>query len=172
MFSSPFPCRLLVLVLALATAAVIVTAQDIPPSTLIPSLMNLNGGWSKMPFNVTLSPWVFNVFKVNAPVPISLVYSDAYCPGKMVSIYVNNTFLMDSTSVPFPPVAGFCNPRIDLPSGTLALGDIFSHAYFNLPAGEHEIAVKIIQNDPKVPSGVMFLRAYIPPNVNCKKHDI
>lgn len=135
------------------------------PTDLIPSRMELNGGWSPLYFNVSKSLWVSNKFTVTSPVDFNLLYSDAFCPGKMVSIYVNGTFLTNSTQVPFNPV--LCSPRIDLPAGTFAFSNIFSHANVSLPAGEHEIAVKVIQYDSRLPSGVMYMRAYFPILSSC-----
>lgn len=136
-------------------------AKDfIIPSDLIPTRMNLNGGWSPLVFNMTKSSWVANKFILTAPVPVIVLFSDAFCPGKMVKIYVNGSFLLDSSTVPLNQ--GVCSPRIPLPAGTFAFPDIFSHANFSLPAGEHEIAIKVIQNDPDLPTGIMYIRGYIP----------
>lgn len=132
---------------------------------LMPSLLNLNGEWSPMVFNMTQSPWIKNIYKVIAPVPVNILYSDTYCPGKMVSIYVNDTFLMNSTSVPLNP--GTCYPKIDFPAGTFALSNQFSHANFTLPIGEHWISAKVIQYDENIPDGVMYIRSYLSPLFSC-----
>lgn len=135
------------------------------PTDLVPYLMALNAPWSPMAFNMTQSPWVTNVYKVFVPVPVKIVYSDAFCPGKMVSIYVNGTFLMNSTQVPLN--SGTCDPRLNSPSATFAFPETFSHANFSLPVGEHSIAVKVIQYDEDFPSGVMYLRAVLLPPYSC-----
>lgn len=137
------------------------------PTNLIPSLLDLNSGWSPMSFNMTRSAWVTNSFKVIAPVPVRILYSDAFCPGKMVSIYVNGTFLMNSTQVPLNP--GTCDPKFVLPAATFAFPDKFSHANFSLPVGEHSIAVKVIQYDENIPNGVMYIRALLLPAISCIK---
>lgn len=122
-----------------------------------------------MAYNMSQSPWVTNLFKVVTPVPALIVYSDAFCPGKMVSIYVNGTFLMNSTQVPLNP--GSCDPRISLPDGTFDLPAVYSHANFSLPMGEHSIAVKVIQYDESIPSGVMYIRAVLLQLVSCGKDE-
>lgn len=145
-----------------------VSAQSPVPTNLIPTVLNLNSGWSLLPFNMTKSPWSPNLFKTSSPVPFVVLYSDAYCPGKMVSIYVNGTFMMNSTTV--PQQNGTCSPRINLPMGTFALPDIYSHARLTLPQGIHDISIKVIQNDPQTPSGLMYIRAYISPKFACNQH--
>ena len=137
------------------------------PTGLIPSLLDLNGRLSPMTFNMSESAWITNLFKVRAPVPVRVVYIDAFCPGKMVSIYVNGTFLMNSSQVPLDP--GTCNPRFVLPAATLAFPDKFSHANFSLPIGEHSIAVKVIQYDENFPTGIMYIGALIPMLDSCNK---
>ena len=122
-----------------------------------------------MIFNMSVSPWVTNLFKITAPVPIKIVYSDAFCPGKMVSIYVNGTLFINSTQVPLNP--GICEPRLNLPAATFAFPDKFSHAVFNLPIGEHFIAIKVIQYDESIPSGVMYIRALLLPDLSCGKSE-
>ncbi len=118
-----------------------------------------------MTFNMTESAWVKNVFKVIAPVPVKVIYSDAFCPGKMVSLYVNGSFFMNSTQVPLNP--GTCDPKLVFPSATLAFPEKFSHAEFDLPMGEHSITAKVIQSDANIPAGVMYMRAYIPIPFSC-----
>lgn len=137
------------------------------PDNLIPTLMELNSGWTQMSFNLTSSPWIPNLYKTISPVPFKVVYSDAFCPGKMVSIYVNGTLKMNSTQVPM--TNGTCDPRLPLPMATFAFPDQFSHAIFALPAGEHDIAIKVIQSDPKSPSGLMYLRSFISTPSECTK---
>lgn len=139
------------------------------PTGLVPTLLDLNSGWSPMTFNISESVWVTNLFKISVPVPIKIVYRDAFCPGKMVSIYVNGEFLMNSTQVPLNP--GKCEPRIVLPSATLYFPEKFSHANFSLPAGEHSIAIKVIQYDEIIPSGIMYIRAFLLPEVSCKREE-
>lgn len=138
------------------------------PTGLIPSLLDLNGRLSPMAFNLSESAWIKNEFKVRAAVPVRVVYSDAYCPGKMVSIYVNGTLFMNSTQVPLGP--GTCTPRFVLPAATLAFPHLFSHANFSLPIGEHSIAVKVIQYDESFPNGVMYIGAYLLPLDSCNKN--
>ena len=133
------------------------TCQSSVPIGLIPAKMDLNGGWSSLFFNITQSPWVTNKFLVTAPLPLNLLFSDAFCPGKMVSIYINGSFSVNSTTV---PLNSNCSPRIDLPSGTFAFPDVFSHANLTLPVGVHEIAIKVIQSDPTLPTGIMYMRSY------------
>lgn len=145
----------------------LIFGQSSPPTSLIPTLMELNAGWSQMSFNVTRSPWIPNVYKTISPVPFKVAYSDAFCPGKMVSIYVNGTFKMNSTQV--PQTNGTCDPRLSLPMATVAFPELFSHAVFELPAGEHDIAVKVIQSDPSLPSGLMYLRSFLPLPTICDK---
>lgn len=145
----------------------ILAANEDAAIGFIQTQLELNSGWSQLPFNITESPWIPNIFKIYSPIPFILLYSDAFCPGKMVSIYVNGTFKMNSTTV--PQQIGTCNPRIEEPFGTFALPDIFSHANIVLPEGEHEISVKVIQSDPEFPTGIMFLRALIPPKYSCNK---
>lgn len=132
-----------------------------PPPGLIPTSMDLNGVWSVLPYNITISPWVPYLYIVKSPIPFQVVYSDAGCPGQMVSIYVNDTFLMNSTQVPFPPVAGICKPRIDLPMATFQFPNVFSHANFSLPAGQHDIAIKVIRSNTSLSVGKMYMRAFI-----------
>lgn len=138
----------------------LVLGQSLPPG-LIPTSMDLNGVWSPLPYNMTASPWVPYLYVVKSPIPFKVVYSDAGCPGQMVSLYINGTFLMNSTQVPFPPVAGICNPRIDLPMATFQFPNVFSHANFSLPAGQHSIAIKVIRSNASVPIGIMYMRAFI-----------
>lgn len=142
-----------------------VISQGPVPTNLIPTALYLNSGWSLLPFNMTESSWVPNLFKVSSPIPFVVLYSDAFCPGKMVSIYVNGTLMLNSTSV--PQQNGTCDPRINLPVGTFAFPEVFSHAKFTLPKGSHDISVKVIQYDPQLPSGIMYIRAYIPPKFTC-----
>ena len=139
----------------------------IVPIGLIPTSLELNSGWSPLAFNMTQSPWIPNLFKVSSPVPFAVAYSDAFCPGKMVSIYVNGTLMANSTTV--PQQNGTCTPRISQPMGTVAFPNLFSHALLNLPQGDHEIAVKVIQSDPQIPTGIMYLRAVIFPKNSCNK---
>lgn len=143
------------------------SAQEVVPNNLIPTALDLNSGWSLLPFNMTQSPWIPNLFEVSSPIPFVVLYSDAFCPGKMVSIYVNGTLMINSTSV--PQQDGTCDPRIDLPSGTFAFPDLFSKARLTLPQGNHNISVKVIQYDPIFPTGIMYIRAYIPPKYTCKQ---
>ena len=147
----------------------LVAAQGQVPTILIPAALELNSAWSPLPFNLTQSTWVPYLFKVFSPIPFVVVYSDDYCPGKMVSIYVNGTLMLNSTIV--PQQNGTCDPRIEQPFGTFAFPEIFSHANFTLPQGEHDIAVKVIQSDPNFPTGLMFLRAAIPPNFTCNQKE-
>lgn len=135
------------------------------PSNLVPYLININAGWSELAYNMTKSPWIGNDFKIVAPVPLMVLYSDAYCPGEMVSIFVNGSFLMNSTSVPIPSAS--CSPNIPLPMGTFVYPQTFSHANFTLPIGNHSIAVKVIQYDSRNPQGIMYMRAYTPISFNC-----
>lgn len=135
------------------------------PTNLVPAMMGLDAGWSPMIFNMTESEWVKNVFKVIAPVPIRVIYSDAFCPGKMISLYVNGSFFMNSTQVPL----SICDPRLPLPSAALAFPEKFSRAEFDLPVGEHSIAAKVIQSDPTIPAGLMYLRAIISIPFSCGK---
>ena len=145
-----------------------VVAQGFVPTGLIPTALDLNSGWSPLVYNITQSPWIPNLFKISSPIPFVLLYSDAFCPGKMVSIYVNGTMMIDSTTV--PQQNGNCDPKINQPIGTFAFPQLFSHAVLNLPQGEHEIAVKVIQSDPKLPTGIMYIRAFIPPKFSCNAH--
>lgn len=137
----------------------LIHAEPVVPLDLIPTRMDLNGGWLQLLFNMTESAWIGNKFNLTSPVPVHFLYSDAFCPGKMVSIYVNGTFHLNSRNVTLNP--GVCSPRIELPAGTFAFPDVFSHADFILPEGEHEIAIKVIQWDPSLPTGKMFIRSYL-----------
>lgn len=163
------------MMLTLVLALMIVVMKNVsgqgngPPPGLIPMKMDLNGGWSPLSYNVTLSRWVPNVFVVESPAPFKMLYSDAFCPGEMVAIYVNGTFLMNSTQVPNPPLAGPCEPKIEFPLETFKLPDVFSHANFSLPMGRHELTVNVIQSNSDFPSGVMYMRSYLDLPFNCEE---
>jgi len=140
-----------------------------PPPGLIPMKMDLNAAWSPLSFNASRSLWVPNVFVVESPIPFKVLYSDAFCPGDMVGIYVNGSFLMNSTQVPNPPIAGPCSPKIDFPLETFKLPGVFSHANFSLPMGKHEITVNLIQFDSEFPTGVMYMRSYLDLPFKCEE---
>lgn len=138
---------------------------DVVPSDLIPTRLLMNSGWSRMPYNVTVSPWIPNVYKLEALVPLRVAFSDAYCPGDMVSLYVNGTFLKNSTSV--PAFSDNCKPGLNLPDGTAAYPELYSRAEFWVPAGNHSIALKSIQTAEGLSAGAMYIKAELPLRSDC-----
>lgn len=139
------------------------------PTSLIPTRLNLNSGWTPMAFNVTQSSWIPNKFKISAPETVQIQFTDAYCPGKMVAIYVDDKFLMNSTIVPLNSAPEPCKLSISYPSGAENLPNLYSHANFTLPLGEHEISIKVIQSIPNLDTGVMFIKAQLDLPFNCDK---
>lgn len=140
-------------------------AQSAPPSGLIPTLLELNSGWSRMPYNLSQSSWIPNLYRLSTPLPVRFQFTDAFCPGERVSVFVNGTLLANSTDVPIP--AASCAPNLPLPEGTAAYPQVYSQLDLELPAGQHEIAFQIIQNNPAFNTGIMFTRAYIEYDSGC-----
>ncbi len=142
-------------------------SQGALPLGLTPTLLQLNSGWARMPYNVTESSWVPNLYLLNTPVAVVFQFSDAFCPGERVSVFVNGTFFGNSTEVPIPPPATDCAPNLNSPAGTAAYPLVYSRLEAELPAGQHQIAFKLIQSNPTYPTGIMFTRAYIPFESEC-----
>jgi hypothetical protein len=154
-----------VVVAVVVATADVVFAQSGPPTSLIPTLLELNSGWARLPYNVSESVWISNLYILDTPLPFRFQFTDAFCPGERVSVFVNGTFMVNSTQVPIPLAT--CAPDLNLPKGTAAFPEIYSQLDMELPAGRHEIAFKVIQSNPDFTSGIMFARAYIPIENGC-----
>ena len=125
------------------------------------TMLQLNSGWAKVAYNTSITPWITSQYVLDAPVPVQFQFTDAFCPGERVSIYINGTFFMNSTEVPVPSSNSSCYPNLALPEGTFGYPDVYSQASATLPAGQHTITLLLIQSNPKFVAGLMFMRAFI-----------
>lgn len=141
-------------------------SQSIPPTFLLVTQLEMNSDWARLPYNTSRSNWIPNLYRLNAPVPLRFEFTDAFCPGERVSVFVNGTLYANSTDVPIPATGG-CEPDLNLPEGTAAFPEVYSRLELDLPAGQHQIAFKLIQNNPAYTTGIMFARAYIPFESGC-----
>jgi hypothetical protein len=133
-------------------------SADAPPAGLVPFALDLDSGWTAVPYNLAQGVWITHEYKVESSIGFRVIFSDAYCPGEMVSLYVNGTFLRNSSSV---PASSTCDPRVVSPvQARLGYPEAYSHLAFDLPPGNHSLAMKLIQVNSAYPQGSMYLRAY------------
>ena len=116
---------------------------------------------SPLAFNMTQSPWIPNLFKVPL-LFLSLLL--------IVTRSALVRWLASTSMAPWWPT-----PQLFLNKMALALRELVNlwaqsdslissvTHLLNLPQGDHEIAVKVIQSDPQIPTGIMYLRVVIFP---------